>query len=372
MNTKLITLSAAIVGLLGLTSAQAEVDFYGSLRAGAVYGDPDTAGQSATWDLGATKNDGTVGGQGLYSRIGIKASSDLGNGASAGVHYETRVGSGTASGISTRHQNVWIGGDWGKLTLGQQGNPYRSAAKWDQTWFLGGQAYYGDGGTRIEGINYSLSSGAFNLNVMATGNNGTTTATSQGTCVAADSFPGCTAEDNTVVTVDGTPNGSKSGVDRWIVAAGYDFGPVKLDVAYNTDNTVQQDVALSDSNRISDNTVVGVNGSVIGFDWYLAYQVSYDSRTGDGANAGDVKAQDVESLGGFLSYAVSDSDSLYGYYVTHDEEYGNEKTETILGYSHNFGGGASFHAEYLEQATGAAAGAGGEPSVLALAVKVDF
>lgn len=364
MNTKLITLSAAIVGLLGFTSAQAEFSWYGSLRAGAVYGDPDTAGQSASWDLGATGKDGSIGGQGLYSRFGIKASNDLGNGASAGLRIERGI-SGYQGGdtFDARHTNVWIGGDWGKLTLGQQDNPYRSAAKWDQTWFLGGQRYYGDGGSRIEGINYSLSSGAFNLNVMATGNNGTTTTTRN---VASDG--------NVSETV--SANGSKSGVDRWIVTAGYDFGPVKLDVAYNTDNTVQQNGPLvnggTDDNRISDNTVVGVNGSVIGFDWYLAYQVSYDSRTGDVASAGDVKAQDVESLGGFLSYAVSDIDKVYGYYVTHDEEYGNEKTETILGYSHNFGGGTSFHAEYLEQDTGAAAGAGGEPSVLALAVKVDF
>lgn len=120
-----------------------------------------------------------------------------------------------------------------------------------------------------------------------------------------------------------------------------------------TSGTKTEIVALlnaADVSRTRDNTAVGVNGSVVGFDWYLAHQRSYDNG---------VTTRDVDSWGGFLSYAVSNIDSVYAYYVTHDADRatydgadmtrGMEATETILGYSHNFGGGTSFIAEYLEQ-----------------------
>ncbi|WP_424947544.1 porin [Candidatus Spongiihabitans sp.] len=319
MNKKLIAAIAAttMAGAIGFASvaAAAEFNWYGSLRAGAVYSDVD-AGDGSNWDLGATGNDGSVGGQGLYSRIGIKASTDLGNGSSAGLHLERGVGST----LSVRHTNVWVGGGWGKLTLGQQGNPYRSARNWDQTYFMGGQIGSDDGGSRIEGVKYSSSlSGPFQFTIMATGNDGA----------------------------------GKSGVDRWIAATSFDLGAVAVNLAHNTRT---DDVGM-------DNTAIGVNGSAGDFGWYLTYQNATD-------NVGD---NDMDSLGGFVSLGLSDNDTLYLYHVNHDKDDGASPTETVLGYSHSIGPGVTFITEYLtvDKDVGTK-NAGDEPQVLALVLKVDF
>ncbi|WP_423906335.1 porin [Candidatus Spongiihabitans sp.] len=452
MNKKLIAAIAAttMAGAVGFASVAAATEFnwYGSLRAGVVSSDDDKANSNRRLDLGATGKDGSVGGQGLYSRIGIKAKSDFGNGSSAGLHLERGVGK---SSLSTRHSNVWIGGGWGKLTFGQQGNPYRNARNWDQSWFLGGQFGFNDGGTRIEGLRYDLATGPFSLSIMATANDnedklsdaetttihyytnepffspaalrvvdmqkdaplfisGTTDA--DGKFTPGDTQTACTmigdecAIAYTLVDADtngisrpvlpskltrartDVAKGGKStvkredGIDSWILAFGYDFGPVNLNVAHRIDNTNITAVSVGEldaAGRSSDNTAIGLNGSAGPFGWYVSYQMSSD-------NAKAFK-NDVDSLGGYASFALSDNDKLYLYHVSHDADrqtwerddktfkvsLGTDVTETILGYSHSFGGGVSFIGEYLQIDKGLPSGTkGSDPNVLALALKVDF
>ena len=324
LSTAVLAAAVAAVAGTPLVASAAEGTLYGSLRAGIVSGDDDVNGRRL--DLGATNSDGSIGGQGLYSRIGVRGSADLGNGSSAGLQVERSV-EGT---LGNRLHNVWIDGAWGRLTLGQQNNPYRSARKWDQTWFMGGQ-FGADRGSRIEGVNYSSNlAGPFSFSVMATANDTDT------------------ANDD---------------VDGWTVTAGYDFGLAKLDVAHETNEIDGQGF---------DNTAIGINGSVGAFGWYLAYQSADDNS--------DAGANDTDSIGGFASISLSDTNIIYAYHVNHSGDganafgsatLGSDPTETVLGYSHSFGGGVTFIAEYLNRDldTGTA---GSDPDLLALALKVDF
>ncbi len=402
MNKSIVAIAVAgLVGAVGFTSvaAAAEGQLYGSIRAGVISSDDDGADSGNELDLGGTGTDGNVGGQGLYSRIGVKGEADLGNGASAGFQVERGVGAT----LSNRHHNVWIGGSWGKLTIGQQGNPFRSAAHWAQTWFLGGQYRFNDSGSRNEGIRYDLASGPFNLAIMATAND------NQTDVPLASTAPSAT----TVVTTNTAEREYDDGVDSWIIAAGYDIGPVTLNVAHRTDNTDIQAAPLAvgataaagnntaallqaatnttanaldkntndtslEGTRSSDNTAIGLNGSFGPVGWYLAYQTSSDNA--------NVLENDVDSIGGFVSFAASERDLLYFYHVSHDADretranvsnenvtLGTDPSETILGYSHSFGGGVTFIAEYLtfdkDRPTGVD---GSDIDVLALALKVDF
>ncbi len=421
MNKKLIVASVVAALTAPVASYAVDATLYGSIRAGLVSGDSDGADSNRRLDLGGTGNDGTLNGQGLYSRIGVKGSSDLGNGLSAGLHLERGVGSGA---LTTRHTNVWVSGGFGKLTFGQQGNPYRNARNWDQTWFLGGQ-FGTDGGSRIEGINYSMSSGPFSLNVMATANDaevvvneGTTVhyytaapgdgatrivadatsdahvagaplgltlangavaatqpaagsecSTASATCALGYTLTpdtigttGANAGPSSITRTVGREIDDSDGVDSWVLHAGYDFGVVALNVAHETNET--------DATDARSNTAVGVNGSVGPMGWYLSYQTSeLENATTD---------NDIDSWGGFISFAASDSDTIYGYHVAHSADaatssQGEDYTETILGYSHNFGGGVSLIAEYLTIDKDLASGANGnEPDTLVIAMKVDF
>ena len=326
MNRKLIVaaVSAALIGGFGLASvasAQTESTLYGSLRAGIVSGDDDINGSRL--DLGGTGNDGT---NIFFNRFGIRGSSDLGNGASAGFEMEV----GLDSNLNTRLANVWIDGTWGRLTLGQQSNPYHSARKWDQAIYLG-DAYSASVGSRIEGVQYSSNfDGPFSFSVMANAND------------------------------TGTANDD---VDAWTFTAGYDFGPFKLDVSRQT-NEIDNSLPL-------ETTAIGINGSVGPFTWVLAYQDANDTDAG---------GNDTDSIGGFVGFNLSAANLIYAEHVNHSGNganafaniaLGSDPTETILGYSHTFGGGVSFVAEYrsLDMDTNMA---GGKPTLLALALEVDF
>lgn len=472
--TAITAITAAAIGFTAV--AQADAELYGSIRAGVVSSDDDGANSGNRLDLGATENDGTIGGQGLYSRIGFKGSTDLGNGASAGFKVERQVGKDA---LTTRHTNVYVGGSWGKLTLGQQDNPYRNARHWDQTWFLGGQNST-DGGSRIEGLNYALSSGAFSLNIMAVAND-TNIDTADGSfstsaiqTITVEGTDAVTAEDavagvvgvtgvagvgsigdadyvaavtavthvDTVVAVDAvigisdvvvtgrgpslhdtddddsTPDvavpeiSGDDGIDGWVIQAAYDFGPVVLNFAHQTnskevslpalsglqaisggvaaaDDTADKTAATRaaaiteinntvtgavDANATRDTTAFGLNGSAGSLDWYVAYQAS-ELNTDNYEN-------DVDSFGGFLGYNLNEKNTLYAYHVAHSADRstydaagavkrGEDYTETILGYSRKMGPDMTFIAEYLtlDHDTDAV---GSDPSVLALALKYDF
>ncbi len=381
MNKSIVAIAVAgLVGAVGFSSvASAEATVYGRVTAGAVHTDGDTDANDGAWNFGAT---GIDGGHGRFNgtRFGFKGSQDLGNGMSAGFQIEREVrespsANGNNTNVRQRHNLVWLSGSWGKLTLGNQNNPYMNARHWDQTYFYGGNwgASY-----RHEGINYSMSNGPFSLNVMAM-------ARSENEDDTAALLAGTGASP----TTGSVETSGDDGVDAWIVHAGYDFGVVALNVAHHADNKdtdVTGSVAGAGGNTAEvlaannaaadgasrDRTAIGVNGSVGPMDWYLAYETSELNASGSG-----FEDNDTSSVGGFVGFSASDKDTLYGYYVAHSADravgtsLGEDYTETILGYSRDIGPGVRFIAEYqsLDQDTDAD---GSDPSKLALAVRYVF
>ena len=250
--------------------------------------------------------------------------------------------------LSLRHQNVWIGGDWGTLTLGQQSRPFESAANWDGTWFLGGQERC-NLGSRGDGIRYDSNiDGPFSFAIMAEGDIDRKIA---GKCGSTEVTETSTDEEI---------------VDVWGGAAHYDFGPLTLNVSFET---IQIDNAGRDS------TAISLNGSVAGLDWVVAYAQSDDNDEASTQN-------DIDTLGIFLKYGINDNDSIYIQYESSDADTaiaaadadspgkGTDPNATVIGYSHSFGGSTTFIAEYLTQDL--ASTANDSPSAVALALKVDF
>ena len=233
--------TAWAVGYSAMASAEATV--YGRVVAGATYLDPDSDAADGAWNLGATDIDGS---NTPHSRFGFKGETDLGNGLTAGFKIEREIRDGDAAnsedGTTTRqrHNHVYLSGGFGKVTLGNQSNPYMSARKWDQTNFYGGWYGYGSG-YRTEGISYSMSTGGFSLDILASANN-------------------AEVED--------------TGIDGWVVRAGYNFGAVNLDVAIETDNTEDTAAEIAEDEEGRDNAAIGINGVAGPVDWYLAYQTS--------------------------------------------------------------------------------------------------
>ena len=149
-------LAAGLMALFAAPAVWAEFTLYGSVRSGVYYQDPK--GADATWDLGSVDAGDLDSGDKLWSRIGVRASYDLDGGMTSGLHIEKRLDN-----FRTRHQNVWLQGGIGRLTLGQQGVPFFSAVTWDGAYFLGG-AY--DPGSRARAITYATSTGGpFNATV---------------------------------------------------------------------------------------------------------------------------------------------------------------------------------------------------------------
>jgi len=391
---------AGLAGAIGFTSvAFAEASFYGRVTAGAVHVDNDKEDDDGSWDFGSNK-------PGLATRVGFRGSQDLGNGMEAGFQIERNV---TADdGLAKRHNLVYLSGSWGKLTLGNQNNPYMKARNWDQTYFYGGN--WGHGSSyRHEGISYSMSNGPFSLNVQAIADSGPVTV-SEGTtlhyytgtaspagatavsgpalnglpeyirvsgtgdctritaeCAQAHTAPAPTsgtAPSSTTRTY-GKEVDDSSGIDGWIFHAGYDFGVVALNVAHQSNETEATDGR--------NNTAIGINGSVGALDWYLAHNSSELSAKADGA-----ADNDVSSTGGFLGFQMSENDTIYAYHVAHSADIatgglGEDYTETILGYSRDMGPGLRFIAEYQGVDKDLPANTeGSDQSKLALAIRYVF
>ncbi len=395
MNKKLIATLAGALVLPASMVAMGATDYsiYGRVVAGLDWQDSDKAGESATWDLGATGKNGNGNQQ---SRLGFKADRDLGNGLSAGFKLEQ--GFDADSGPNNqRHRYVYLSGGFGTVTIGNQNNPYLMGANWSQEWYLGGNTV---GSFREEGIGYSNSWGAFSLGVLLTGDNGDA-ATTPITRIA-DTDPAMTGDqaetDGALIdrlTAAGVPGSGGDSliraeannlgvyvpeteaeratrllaanaaaaaanervadetIDKTIIGASYDFGVAKVGFGYNADNT----------DSTFDWTAVGVSGSFDRFGYYVGYQKKSDAKS-DSDN-------DVNGWGTFLYYDASEADRLYLEYEAEEDDFGadNERTYTILGYSHNFGAGTRFIGEYR---TTDDDGNDEEPSRLALTMMVSF
>ncbi|MDD9811397.1 MAG: porin [Gammaproteobacteria bacterium] len=375
--------SIAVVGLaaaIGFTSvAIADATIYGRVTAGAVHVDNDMENSNGSWDFGSNK-------PGLATRVGFKGDQDLGNGMSAGFQIER----GVDATFGKRHNLVYLSGGWGKLTLGNQNNPFMNARNWDQTYFYGGNWGHG-AGYRHEGINYSMSNGPFSLNIMAM-------ATSGNTQDAAGEIDASGLMGTTTNGVTETSNDDS--IDGWILHAGYDFGVAAVNVAHQADNkdfdittaassTQGDQAALAtglnndavDLNASRSLTAIGVNGSVGAMDWYLAYQTTELNAGGNG-----YEDNDVDSVGGFLGFNMSDKDTVYVYYVAHSGDrasayddngtqrmLGEDYTETIVGYSRDMGPGLRFIGEYAAHDHDLdGSNVGSDRSRLALAIRYVF
>ncbi|MCK9516761.1 MAG: porin [Ottowia sp.] len=131
------------LGFSGVAVAQSSVTLYGVADAGI--GKVKSAGDDRVHMLSSSMmNNGT-------SRLGVRGTEDLGGGLKAGFNFEQGLslndGQGNLSGGNTwsRAANVWIGGDWGTLTLGRRLNPsYDAEYMWELT---GGANYYVAGPT---------------------------------------------------------------------------------------------------------------------------------------------------------------------------------------------------------------------------------
>ena len=223
--TSILTAGFTAATIAASSAAFAEATLYGSVRSGIIHTDSD-GGTDATWDLGSL--DGDPGGDRLWSRIGVKASHDLGNGMTGGLHIEKRLDR-----FRTRHQNVYLSGDFGRITLGQQGTVYQPATSWDGAWLMGGNTSLA--GSRAQGIKYSSAlDGPFNFNAM--------------------------------ISDDGsnTSDGSGGGLDVYEVSAAFSMA----DVASAAFGYRGQDDGQPDYYGGT------VTGSISGFDWEFGYEKS--------------------------------------------------------------------------------------------------
>ena len=277
-------LAAALVGggILAAPATYADTTIYGSVRSGIIhYGsDGDT---KAAWDLGSSDTGDVVdadtnigaGGDKLWSRIGVKASHDLGNGLTSGLHIEKRLDR-----WRTRYQNVWLSGTFGRVTLGQQGRVYHPAVSWDGTNLWGNALELA--GSRGQGIKYSSAlDGPFSFNAMIT-------------------------DDNS----QGSNTGRGDGLDIYEISASFTM----TDVASVSLGYLGQDSGGTDLYGGS------VGGSVAGLDWDVGYEKS---------NADDSETR----FGAFLSYA-----GFYGFYEDKNTESNvGENDHILFGYSRSLG-----------------------------------
>ena len=209
---------AGLLGTLGFAPAvSAEGTLYGSVRSGVYMLDPQDGG-STTWDLGSVDAGDLGSGDKLWSRIGVRASTELDGGVTAGLHLEKRLDN-----FRTRHQNVWVSGDFGKLTLGQQGSVYNSGVSWDNTNLFGNWNGIA-GGTRLQGISYTSNlGGPFNFGLMISDDNsggggngqGVDAIEASGTISAAGLSIGAGYDDDDTRTVLGFSVGGSFGAMGW-------------------------------------------------------------------------------------------------------------------------------------------------------------
>ena len=279
MKRKTTLLAVGLASALGFTSVAiaADADIYGSVRSG-IYHLSSEGGTKAAWDLGSV-DAGDLGGSGdkLWSRIGVRASHDLGNGMTGGLHIEKRLDN-----FRTRHQNVYLSGAFGKLTLGQQGTPFHSAVSWDGTNLFGNWIDI-HGGSRGQGIQYSsMLDGPFNFAAMI-------------------------RDDNS------NGDGSGNGFDQYEFTATYSMADVAtISAGYLGD--------YLDDGEEKDVYGGSVSGSTGGFSWDLGYEKSSEmnDRTKYGAFA---------SFGGaYVFYEDLDTENNMG-----------ENHYILLGYSRSLG-----------------------------------
>ena len=302
---KATLLAVGMAGALGVTSVAlaADATIYGSVRSGVLHQSSEGAAD-ASWDLGSV-DAGDLGNSGdrLWSRIGVRASHDLDNGLTGGLHIEKRLDR-----WRTRHQNVWLQGVFGRITLGQQGDAYYSAVSWDGVNFFGGSQ---DPGSRSTGVKYSTQlDGPFNFQAM--------------------------------ISDDNTQSGWGDGLDRYELAGSFAVaGVVNVSLGY-----------LGRDDGGTDSMGGTVGGSINSFTWEVGYQ------------SNDAAADDSKHYGFHVGYGIGGGNLYMQYEDYNTDSKTGENDYLIFGYSHSLGTNTRIIAEHRRPDDGRKA--------TAVALRVDF
>ena len=309
---KRVITTSVVAGLLGALGyvpvASAEGTLYGSVRSGIII--KDDGDSDAMWDLGSVDGGDLGSGDRLWSRIGVKASHELDNGMTAGLHIEKRLDQ-----FRTRHQNVWLGGDMGRITLGQQGSPYHSAVGWDGTNFMGGNFAMAPGGSRKQGVSFASDlGGPFNFKAMFVDDN--SHMTSAGVVHSGDAAD--------VMHEDGMAStGYGDGVDGFEVSGSLAAGGVNLNVGY-ADNDTASFMGVT------------VGGSVGGIGWEVGFETMNPDMSG---------SEDTNLAGLFVDYSLG-AGAVYFYYE--GQSGAADDKAWIAGYSHGLGSGVKVIGEHRD------------------------
>ena len=295
---------------------------YGTVRSGIIV--KDSGDSDALWDLGSVDG-GDLGGSSdrLFSRIGVDAFHNLGNGMTAGLKIEKRLDN-----FRTRHQNVWLEGGMGRVTLGQQGSPYHSAVGWDGANFTGGNFAMAPGGSRKSGVSFSSSlGGPFDFKALIVDDNSNMVPAGvvhEGTVDPADDSMHTDKKKTVFAHADGmAPDGHGKGVDGFELSGSLSAGGVNINVGYADNDTA---------------TFMGatVGGSLGGVGWEVGFETMNPDMSG---------AEDTNLAGVFVDYSIG-AGAVYFYYEGQSGA-GDDKA-WVAGYSHGLGSGVKVIGEHRD------------------------
>ena len=332
----------------------------------------------------------------------------MGNGISAGFVFER--GTDDDNELDRRHQNAWINkAGWGKFTFGQQDNPYRNVANWDQAYWLGRReenslgGHVGDGGSRLNGIRYDRGFGPFSISVMGTASPDIGVEQDDRETKVNYTDADNIHADNRII-LNHPEVESVDGLDSVIVAAHYkignaatiNLGPVTINLGLDTINLGVRYNSV-ESNRLGtevggqySNAALSANGSAGVLDWYIGYAMSSDNykahtmegegtATGTAAEAYISKrfvAHDAATLGLFLSWSLDESNLVYLEYESVSQDGTDEalgdlgRTAALLGYSRSISPNSTFFVEYASRDRESELSA--DTSEILAVIKVDF
>lgn len=319
-------LVAVVSGALALPMAaqvSADAQVYGSLRYGVEMVDASDAfvpnsEEDTMWNLGSNRS----------SRWGIKGSMEAGDGLTAGFKMERAIGgTGSPSGMTARHHHVYLSGDFGTATFGQQDAPYYGATTWDGSQTLGGAT---DFLYRSSGISYASNlGGPFSFKVLFGARKG-------------------------------GAEGSEDGLDHVEASANFAAGPVNMSLGvYNDADKTVGGVKIDGMQRVG-GTVGGNAGPI---NWEIGFDSGENSmsKVADGKwlggkvrsgydEDGDV-THDDDRYGVHLGYAVSEAGNLYMQYSGQKYSVDDSNDEAnrnswLIGYSHVLAAGVVVYGEY--------------------------
>ena len=287
MNRKLLV--AVVSGALALplaASVQADASVYGNLRYGVAVSDTDKTDDDSKWDIGSNRG----------SRFGIKGSMDAGEGLTAGFQIERNLDDG----LTKRHHNVHLSGDFGTFKFGRQSAPYYSATTWDGAQTLGGITDFGAiaGAARATGVSFASNlGGPFSFHVL-------------------------------LGSGDGGADGKGEGADHVNAGANLAAGPINLSLGYRDDEDMSRRVGGT------------AGGSVASINWKVGADTGMDS-CGDDC--------DDDRFGFHVGYIVGSGNAYVQFSDLDSDQDAKDTDGWIFGYSHVLAENVVVYAEYGTQ-----------------------